>query len=687
MIGDIVTCINSRVKNHGSFTTSAIIHLLLYTLRYVYDLCLGSIPYVDISISMKIRNNKQSITSTVIRGFRSLKASEQLVLFVMAFSTIGVALVLTSQAASNTFNVSPESGNQSGSVSTESDPSGGSYVRFGATYQDIYVSTSGNDSNNGTSTTQPVKTITKAVQLASASTRIRIMAGTYIETVKIQKSNLKIEPYGNGDVIINGAIPELISGVNWTYVQPGIYKRNLGRDESRSDGSNIIYGRDGQQQWTYPDLLKLLGRGTVNNLPGVYVSGFALDQAVYVATDTGQPPSAPLYVGAATPTLDIKNSSNIRINSVNNSKLKLMYGSYNISLRNSDNIRVNDVDITGGHSAILAFDSSNVSITNNYLHGTFGRTWDWSDVKEGNSFNTMENQALQIKALSKDISDIVVDGNDMSGYFNGVNFDHLNPYFINDSVISNNRIHDSIDDGIEIDAVYKNLVVKGNMVYDVYSPFSSTGGAVGPVDVYENVFVANRVISDNHGTTTKGPGYPIKMNNIDGPVDKNIHFYQNTFYYAGGGGDGRYTVHSTPGKETSNVSFIDNIFYSYGGGLLRGTGRAQDSVDWDGNLFFSVKDDPSTPWDDNYWSWDSYYNPDNVNNYSSLSQIVSDGKMPYQWQGNTEGNPNFNCVDPLNSSCFRASASISKPASKQPIPTSYSESSRLNSRARLGAFE
>lgn len=637
---------------------------------------------------------------TVLRSWMAAYSLKRAVLLVLVGVGVGIlaALIITfvTRATTNTVNLEPENGANSSHACVENGAatSGGKSIKFQSqpclTYKDIIVSPTGLDSNSrdGSSAEQAYKTISFAVSKVASPSRIRIMAGTYIEQVTIQKTDIIIEPYGNGDVTINGAIPEFLTAKSWTSVQSGLYKYNLGRDEYRSDGSNVIYGSDGQQQWTYPDIGQIYSLPTVGHLPGVFLVNNIFSQSeVHVATNTGRPPTAPLYIGGKTPTLYFKNSRGIHINSVANSRLKIEYGSYNIYLNNTDNVTINDVDIVGGKSAVLAFDSSNVSITNNQLHGTFGRAWDWADVKEGNSYNTMENQALQIKAISKDVSNVVVSGNDMSGYFNGVNFDVINPYFINSSVIANNKIHDSSDDGIEIDAQYKNLVVKGNTVYDVYSPISSTAGAIGPVDVYENLFIANRAISDDHGATTSGPGYPIKMNNVDTPVYKNIHFYQNTFYYAGGATQGRYTVHSTAGKETHDVTFLNNIFYSYGGGLIRGTGRAQDNVVWSGNLFYSVKDDPATPWDDNFWAWNDYYNSDDVNNYSHLSQIIAANKMPAQWQGNIEGDPDFNCVDPLNTSCFRVSAAIAKPASKQPLPSTFTDSSRLNARTRLGAFE
>lgn len=617
--------------------------------------------------------------------FSNFLHSKQQILIVFLLAALGMIMLALSIAATPTASIEPETGNMAGNVSIENDPSfasGAGYIKFGQpAYTDMFVSTSGNDFNSGASPALAVRTLARAVQLSGPNTRIRILAGTYIEQVSVKKNNLIIEPYGNGDVTINGAMPDFLSSVDWQYVQPGIYKKTINRDEYRSDGANTLYDKDGQQQWTYPDAISFANQGIVSRLPpGIFIN--SADQSVYVSTDTGEPPTAPLYIGGLYPTLFLDGASNITVRSIGNSKLKLMYGSYNVYAKNANNIRVDDVDITGGRSAVLAYDTSNMSVTNSTLRGTFNRDWDWTDVKEGNSYNSMENQAILVRAIDKDMTGIVVDNNDMSGYFNGVVYDDaMQQHFIDNSVISRNIIHDSSDDGIEIDARYHNLVVKGNTVYDVYSPFSSTGDTTGPVDVYENLFVANRVISYSHHTSTAGPYYAIKMNNNNtSDIVKNIHFYNNTFYFAGGNTLGRKTVQSNADSLSKNVTFINNIFYSYQGGIIRGTGRPEDNVEWDGNIFYSEVNVPY-----NYYAWNAIYDANHT--YPSLSAILGAGAMPTQWQGNIEGNPSFNCVVPTNSGCFRPGATITKPASKQQIPTSFSESARLNSRTRIGAFE
>ncbi len=62
----------------------------------------------------------------------------------------------------------------------------------GQTYK--YVSTTGNDGNNGNARTSAYKTIQKALDVATAGTTIRVMAGTYNERLKWKNS-------GTGDAV------------------------------------------------------------------------------------------------------------------------------------------------------------------------------------------------------------------------------------------------------------------------------------------------------------------------------------------------------------------------------------------------------------------------------------------------------------------------------------------------------
>ncbi|SEG95170.1 Right handed beta helix region [Actinacidiphila yanglinensis] len=75
-----------------------------------------------------------------------------------------------------------------------------------------YVSTTGSDSNNGTATTTPFRTVQKCADLAQAGDTCSIMGGTYHETVTPAHSGtagapISFTPYGGQHVVIDGADP------------------------------------------------------------------------------------------------------------------------------------------------------------------------------------------------------------------------------------------------------------------------------------------------------------------------------------------------------------------------------------------------------------------------------------------------------------------------------------------------
>lgn len=131
----------------------------------------------------------------------------------IAVIILGIATMLFSYASTASVDIETENGVLSGGAGLVNDSSAskGVAVKFGQPYQDLFVSTTGSDSKDGKSQANAVKTINKAVQLANGYTRIRLMAGRYLQTVQIQKNNLIIEPFGNGDVDIVGALPEFVN--------------------------------------------------------------------------------------------------------------------------------------------------------------------------------------------------------------------------------------------------------------------------------------------------------------------------------------------------------------------------------------------------------------------------------------------------------------------------------------------
>lgn len=77
-----------------------------------------------------------------------------------------------------------------------------------------YVSPTGADTNNGTTLTTPVKTITKGLSKAKISGDIvYVMTGTYVETVTISQSGITLSAYPNNKPVIDGSTS--LPNVDW----------------------------------------------------------------------------------------------------------------------------------------------------------------------------------------------------------------------------------------------------------------------------------------------------------------------------------------------------------------------------------------------------------------------------------------------------------------------------------------
>ena len=113
-----------------------------------------------------------------------------------------------------------------------------------------YVATDGNDSNNGSSLSNPFKTIQKAASVAASGDTVYIRRGTYRETVTPANSGASGNPitfqcYKNEDVLISGL--DTVS-TSWTQYSGDIYytdfTMNMGdKDAVFVDGDLMDYAR------------------------------------------------------------------------------------------------------------------------------------------------------------------------------------------------------------------------------------------------------------------------------------------------------------------------------------------------------------------------------------------------------------------------------------------------------------
>jgi hypothetical protein len=133
----------------------------------------------------------------------------------------------------------------------------------------LYVSTSGSDTNAGTSLRAPLRTIQKAVDIAKPGDTVMVRGGTYRETVSTSRSGtangrIMIRNYQNEAVTVSGTDP--IPG-RWTAVGNEVYRAPMPwnyhfENESADYNSNQVF-HDGRMmelaRWpnqTSPDLIR-----------------------------------------------------------------------------------------------------------------------------------------------------------------------------------------------------------------------------------------------------------------------------------------------------------------------------------------------------------------------------------------------------------------------------------------------
>ena len=134
----------------------------------------------------------------------------------------------------------------------EVNAAAGSTIDESGIGQSYYVNaSSGNDNNNGTSSSTPFKTIGKAVTAAAAplsngtKTKISIANGTYREYIDVPgdySTLLVIEGAEKGKVIISGSDEYTFS--TWTNEGNGVYSRAWNKNFGFYDGNSGAYNVD-----------------------------------------------------------------------------------------------------------------------------------------------------------------------------------------------------------------------------------------------------------------------------------------------------------------------------------------------------------------------------------------------------------------------------------------------------------
>lgn len=141
-----------------------------------------------------------------------------------------------------------------------------------------YVSTSGKDTNSGTSLSYPFRTIQRAVDKAIAGDTINIRGGTYRESVSIYRGGgsagryVTIQAYGSEKPVVKGSV--LVTG--WTLHSGKIWKKTNWQHNSQQVFVDLRDGPSLKQigmpsghysKYEYP---KPLGSGVSSMVPGSF---------------------------------------------------------------------------------------------------------------------------------------------------------------------------------------------------------------------------------------------------------------------------------------------------------------------------------------------------------------------------------------------------------------------------------
>ncbi|KAJ3439349.1 f-box only protein [Anaeramoeba flamelloides] len=426
-------------------------------------------------------------------------------------------------------------------------------------------------------------TIQEAVNaISEAGDQVVIPGGHYYEVVDVSNKDfgtedkpIIIKAKDSETVIIDGAYQPLTESGNGLWENSdvfgsGYYMADFSEKECPS--SYMVYGTNDDQLllWTY---------GTEENMEeffagqGVYYDS-TTDYVHIKLKDDEDPNDVELYLNCYW-TFHVSTATYLTIEN-----LEFRNGQRTVLLDRCTNCVLKGSTINGYNTGLrLRYaESNNVLIEKNVVKQSRDPEWWWSDVKSI-SPKTMESTAITLDAGD----DNKIANNEIIGWFNGVAYSVDDAELNNNLKIYGNKIHEIYDDAIEPEGYCTNCEIYNNIVYDAFVSISMAP-VVGPLYVYRNIFISDKVIKyDKPNNETLNP-FAMKFNHGMSPDASKIYFYHNTVFSQGKVYNGPYED-----QKLSNCNFYNNIFYSdgtYPTYILERSGLKSDGIDYNGNLYY-----------------------------------------------------------------------------------------------------
>jgi len=583
------------------------------------------------------------------------------------------------------------------------------------------------DSNSGlqmdcTTEDGPFKTITKAVKTVSDGDTILIGRGMYFEKFSITDvEGLVIMPLGDGMVTISGAMQEYTIPGNdlWTYEgkRYSIYHQDSfdvyyspylpHYAPNLENGPNTLAQRgaaddNGKRLWVYADSVLFTERHVKSaSGEGVYYS----PKNIYISFEDQEknPNDVPLYLSQHGTHINVFGAK-VKFDGGSDHLLTIDYsGRFGLSASAGGTFDVRRVNFRNGQTQLYATRTAEACIVEDCdFYGGRDPLWSWGDVKHcyGNplgdidssgcsrlpdaslnpkpikGIKTNENSAISMYTDSM----CIVRGNRIHNVWNGITVAGSN------ALVENNKIWNSYSEAIATKVPndsfsISNVIVRWNLVWDVFTSHSGVTIHPGPVYVYENVFCSNKdmlvkwdFVNDRPGIVWKGK--PMKYwGRNEADSSRSAHYYYNTFF----GTEsplrmgGACSVWSN--SNVSHTNLFNNVFLSENE-ITINMGRSIDSVIFRSNLMYTngQPEFAYTCWEDK-------------EAYTSMPP------MPSGWTHNLETNPEF-VGGVLDSVKIYFQLQESSPGRTingfvlEPIPADWPGAGELNSeRTNVGALE
>lgn len=456
----------------------------------------------------------------------------------------------------------------------------------------------------------PWCTFTTGLGNLNSGDTLYVSNGTYSDSAgyvyqdKALTAKTSIKAYSGAKPILTSVIPDFNAAPNtkWTKVSSGLWSASY---SSSADSSSwaAAYSKTGVSLFTYDSLSAL--KNTANP-EGIFFDTGTRKLYLRLSDANANPNNIPFSISTAY-VLSIRGVTG---SGLELSGLTIQWGLRGIYVLDSSNIAIINNVVKGGLIGIDVKQSDNTKLQGNTIFMTRGSNWNWELIKN----SPMEGFGIW---LENDLNGLDISNNNVYGHFNGI--DVVSTGSSGSSMFSGikvyqNEIHDTMDDGLEIEDYCNGGQFYNNKIYDVFVAISlSPANALkSRCSISNNVLAADKSVKrDSQGTYEFGECYKI----IDASGSSNFDITHNTCV-----GRGVYTTTDLSHTQKNNV-WKDNIFYSPSDyKLLEKAGLSADGVSYDYNL---------------YWRADgggifSYWNSD-TNNAEFTS--LADAKAGSLWDG------------------------------------------------------